>query len=134
MTDELTEQPDEEAAPPPEKPKKEKKAKKAKKADKKAAPAANENVVALAGHPRAKGAIARLRSGAGLGAAVFVAFMSYRAAVPLDHCILRGLTAGIVGYMVGWYVGVTVWRQLIRAELRAAIVRRAAALQKAEQQ
>jgi hypothetical protein len=131
VTDELTEQPAEEAVPPPEKPKKEKKAKKA---DKKAAPAANENVVALAGHPRAKGAIARLRSGAGLGAAVFVAFMSYRAGVPLDHCILRGLTAGIVGYMVGWYVGVTVWRQLIRAELRAAMVRRAAALQEAEQQ
>jgi hypothetical protein len=131
VSDELqAEQPVEEA--PPEKPKKEKKAKKA---DKKApAAAADGNVVALAGHPRARGAIARLRSGAGLGSAVFVAFFSHTAGVPLDHCILRGLTAGVVGYMVGWYVGVTVWRQLIRAELRAAVVRRAAALQEAEQQ
>jgi hypothetical protein len=88
--------------------------------------------VALAGHPRAPGAIARLRSTAALGAAAFVALLSHVAGVPLDHCILRGLLAGIVGYFVGWYVGVTVWRALIRAELRVAFAKAAAARKEAD--
>ena len=45
---------------------------------------------------------------------------------------MRGLVAGTVGYFVGWYVGVTVWRQLVRAELRIAYAERAAALEEAE--
>jgi hypothetical protein len=128
VSDEPNEKPAEDGAP--EKPKKEKKAKKA---DKQRTSAANGNVIALAGHQRAQGAIARLRSGAGLGSAAFVVFLSHTSGVPLDQCILRGLVAGVVGYFVGWYVGVTVWRQLIRAEIRAAMVRRAAAAQEAEQ-
>jgi hypothetical protein len=92
-----------------------------------ASQASGANTVALAGHPRALAAIAHLRSRGGLGAAAFVAVLSYTAGVPIDDCILRGLIAGIVGYYVGWYVGVTFWRQLIRAELRAAVQRRAAA-------
>ena len=87
---------------------------------------ADVKTVALARHPRALAAIARLRSTAALGAMAFVALLSHTASVPLDHCILRGLVAGIVGYFVGWYVGVTVWRQLIRAELRVAFAKHAA--------
>jgi hypothetical protein len=98
-----------------------------KKAGKQPAATPGANTVALAGHPRALAAIARFRSRGGLGAAAFVAVLSYTAGVPVDDCILRGLIAGAVGYYVGWYVGVTFWRQLIRAELRAAVQRRAAA-------
>jgi hypothetical protein len=112
-----TEQPDETAG----------KKKSKKKAAKQAAQVSGANTVALASHPRALAAIARLRSRGALGAAAFVAVLSYTAGVPIDDCILRGLVAGIVGYYVGWYVGVTFWRQLIRAELRAAVQRRAAA-------
>ena len=39
---------------------------------------------------------------------------------------------GAVGYFVGWWVGVTCWRQLVRAELRVAYQQRAAALAAAE--
>jgi len=106
-----------------------KKAKKAKKGDKKAKQEAAPGpaTVALRSHPRALGAIARLRSTAALGAMAFAALLSHRAAAPLDDCILRGLIAGVVGYFVGWYVGVTVWRQLVRAEIRVAFAARAAA-------
>jgi hypothetical protein len=34
---------------------------------------------------------------------------------------LRALIAGIGGYMLAWMCAVTVWRQLVLAELRAAI-------------
>jgi len=104
--------------------------KKARKKDKKASKQAPAQqgpaTVALKTHPRAQGAIARLRSLAALGAMGFVSLLSHTAGVPLDHCLLRGLVAGIVGYFVGWYVGVTVWRQLIRAEIRIAFAERAA--------
>jgi hypothetical protein len=115
--EQTTDQPDETAG----------KSKGKKKSGKQAAEAPGASTVALAGHPRALAAIARLRSRGGLGAAAFVAVLSYTAGVPIDDCILRGLIAGIVGYYVGWYVGVTFWRQLIRAELRAAVQRRTAA-------
>jgi hypothetical protein len=107
----------------------EKPAEKTKKGDKKAKPPAAQSAprtIALEQHPRALAAIARLRSTAALGAMAFVALLSHTAGIPLDHCIMRGLVAGSVGYFVGWYVGVTVWRQLIRAELRIAFDKRAA--------
>jgi hypothetical protein len=136
VSEEQIEQPQEQATKAEEKAKKaEEKAKKAekkgKKADKGASPSTDQRTIALAGHPRALRAIARLRSRGALGSAVFVSFLSHTAGVPLDHCILRGLTAGIVGYFVGWYVGVTVWRQLIRAELRVAYAKRAEELAQA---
>ena len=34
---------------------------------------------------------------------------------------MRALIAGIGGYMLAWMCAVTVWRQLVLAELRAAI-------------
>ena len=53
----------------------------------------------------------------------------------VDQMNLTGLTEGdyfrivamAIGALVGWWVGVTVWRQLIRAELRVAYAQRAAA-------
>jgi hypothetical protein len=57
----------------------------------------------------------------------FVALLSHQAGASLDDCLLRGLIAGVVGYFVGWYVGVTVWRHVIRAQIRVAFAERAAA-------
>src|SRR5262249_52355133 len=82
--------------------------KKDKKSSKEAPAKSGPATVALKSHPRALGAIARLRSMFALGAMGFVALLSHTAGVPLDHCMLRGLVAGIVGYFVGWYVGVTI--------------------------
>jgi hypothetical protein len=82
---------------------------------------------ALESRPGALGAIARLRSAGGLAAAALVAYLSHGAGVPISSCMLRGLVAGVVGYFVAWYVGVTFWRAVLRAEVRAALERRAAA-------
>jgi hypothetical protein len=41
--------------------------------------------------------------------------------VPPDQVAVRALIAGISGYMLAWMCAVTVWRQLVLAELRAAI-------------
>jgi uncharacterized membrane protein YccC len=83
--------------------------------------------LALVTHPRASESIVRTRSVGALGSAAFVFFLTHTAGLPLFDCLLRALTAGIVGYFVAWFVAVTVWRQLIRAEIRAAIIRRASA-------
>ncbi len=81
----------------------------------------------LIGHPRAGAAIARLRSSGAIVAASLVVLVSARSGLPAFECGLRGLLAGVIGYFVGWGVGVAVWRELVRAEIHAAIRRARAA-------
>jgi hypothetical protein len=74
----------------------------------------------IAGHPRAKASIRRAKGWAGLAGFAIAAFVSIQASVPMFQTGLRALGAGIIGYMLAWWFGVLVWRQLIIAEQKAA--------------
>ena len=77
----------------------------------------------VAAHPRASYQVRRVKGWGGLIGFGAAAYVSYKAGVPMFDLGLRALIAGIVGYMLAWACAVTVWRQLVLAELRAAIER-----------
>ena len=74
----------------------------------------------IASHPRAKASIRRAKGWAGLAGFAIATYVSLEASVPLFQTGLRALGAGLVGYMLAWWAGVLVWRQLILAEQHAA--------------
>ena len=80
-------------------------------------------VPSVAAHPRASYQVRRAKGWGGLIGFGAAAYLSYKAGVPMSDLGLRALVAGIVGYMLAWACAVTVWRQLVLAELRAAIER-----------
>jgi hypothetical protein len=96
--------------------KKEKKGKKGKKGDAAGGPS-------VAAHPRASYQVRRAKGWGGIAGFALAAYFSYKAGVPTADLGLRALIAGIIGYMLAWACAVTVWRQLVLAELRAAIER-----------
>ena len=77
--------------------------------------------ISVAGHPRAAAQVRRAKGFGGVTFFLITAYYSYKAGVPADQVALRALIAGIGGYMLAWMCAVTVWRQLVLAELRAAI-------------
>ena len=99
-----------------------KKAKKAKK-DKKGA-AADPNVITIGSHPRARRSVQRMRALGGLVGFALTLFLSLQAGVPAFDATARALMAGVALHLVAWAVSVTVWRQLMLAELRAMHDRR----------
>jgi hypothetical protein len=105
------------------------KTKGAKKA-KKGAAAASDGI-SIAGHPRAAARVRRAKGLGGVGFFAIAAYLSYKAGVPADQVALRALAVGIAGYMLAWACAVTVCRQLVLAELRAAVESASATLQPA---
>jgi hypothetical protein len=89
------------------------------KGDKKAKRAAGG--ISVAGHPRAAAQVRRAKGFGGVLFFLITAFLSYRAQVPPDQVLMRALVGGIGGYLLAWMCSVTVWRQLVLAELKAAI-------------
>lgn len=77
--------------------------------------------ISVAGHPRAAAQVRRAKGFGGVSFFFITAYFSYKAQVPADQVAVRALIAGIGGYMLAWMCAVTVWRQLVLAELRAAI-------------
>jgi hypothetical protein len=77
--------------------------------------------ISVAGHPRAAAQVRRAKGFGGVTFFLITAYFSYKAQVPPEQVALRALIAGIGGYMLAWMCAVTVWRQLVLAELRAAI-------------
>ncbi len=97
--------------------KKDKKGKKGKgKADASAGPS-------VATHPRASYQVRRAKGWGGVAGFGIAAYLSHKAGVPLVDLGLRSIIAGMVGYLLAWACAVTVWRQLVLAELRAAMER-----------
>ena len=97
--------------------KKDKKDKKGKgKADASAGPS-------VATHPRASYQVRRAKGWGGVAGFGIAAYLSHKAGVPLVDLGLRSIIAGMVGYLLAWACAVTVWRQLVLAELRAAMER-----------
>ena len=75
----------------------------------------------VASHPRARYQVRRAKGWGGIAGFVIAGYLSYKAGVPIFDVGLRALVFGMVGYMLAWMCAVTVWRQLVLAELRAAV-------------
>jgi uncharacterized membrane protein len=84
------------------------------------APAADEHI-RLSTHPAAAAAVKRMRARCGLLAFVVVGLLSLHAGVPAFEATSRALIAGIVGHLAGWYVSITVWRQVVRQQALQAV-------------
>ena len=91
--------------------KKDKKGKGKGKADASAGPS-------VAAHPRASYQVRRAKGWGGVAGFGIAAYLSHKAGVPLVDLGLRAIIAGMVGYLLAWACAVTVWRQLVLAELR----------------
>ena len=77
----------------------------------------------VAAHPRASYQVRRAKGWGGIAGFGIAAYLSYKAGVPTVDLGLRAIIAGMVGYMLAWACAVTVWRQLVLAEMRAAVER-----------
>jgi hypothetical protein len=100
-----------------------KKGKKGKKGKGKADASAGPSVAA---HPRASNQVRKAKGWGGIAGFGVAAYLSYKAGVPTVDLGLRAIIAGMVGYLLAWACAVTVWRQLVLAELRAAVDRKIA--------
>jgi hypothetical protein len=76
--------------------------------------------IRLSDHPRATRQIEGARGWGGIGCFALVALLGLASGVPPATIGLRALIAGIVGYMVCWFLAVMVWRHLAVAEEAAA--------------
>ena len=81
----------------------------------------------VAAHPRASYQVRKAKGWGGMAGFGIAAYLSHKAGVPIADLGLRAIIAGMVGYMLAWACAVTVWRQLVLAELRAAVDRGAPA-------
>jgi hypothetical protein len=79
-----------------------------------------EVAIRLSDHPRATRQIEGARGWGGIGCFALVALSGLASGVPPATVGLRALIAGIVGYMVCWFLAVMVWRHLAVAEEAAA--------------
>jgi hypothetical protein len=77
--------------------------------------------ISVAGHPRAAAQVRRAKGFGGVTFFLITAYFSFKAGVPADQVAVRALIAGIGGYLLAWMCAVSVWRQLVLAELRAAL-------------
>ncbi|MBS1845713.1 MAG: hypothetical protein JST53_14950 [Actinobacteria bacterium] len=79
-----------------------------------------EVTIRLRDHPRALRQIEAARGWGGIGCFALVALLGLASGVPPATIGVRALIAGVVGYMVCWFLAVTVWRHLAVAEEAAA--------------
>jgi hypothetical protein len=77
----------------------------------------------VAAHPRASYQVRRAKGWGGVAGFGIAAYLSHKAGVPLVDLGLRAIIAGMVGYLLAWACAVTVWRQLVLAELRTVAER-----------
>jgi hypothetical protein len=98
----------------------EKKAKKAKGKAREQAVRAVDDHVRLSTHPGAVASVNRTRARCGLIGFAIVLALCLKAGVPAFDATLRALAAGIVAHLAGWFVAITVWRQVIRVQVTQA--------------
>jgi hypothetical protein len=79
----------------------------------------------VAAHPRASHQVRKAKGWGGMAGFAVAAYLSHKAGVPTVDLGMRAIIAGMVGYMLAWACAVTVWRQLVLAELRAAVEHKA---------
>jgi len=78
-----------------------------------------EGGLSVATHPRAGVQIRRAKGWGGLAGFVIGGYLSYQAGIALPMVLLRAVAFGIASYMVFWFCALTIWRQMLLAELRA---------------
>lgn len=93
---------------------------KQRKGDAKHAKARGGSYASIATHPRARASVRRVKAWVGLAGFIIAAVLSLRASVPVVEVGVRALIAGFAGYLLAWWIGMLVWRQLMLAEQRAA--------------
>jgi hypothetical protein len=71
----------------------------------------------VADHPVAARQIARARAWAALAGFVLTYWLSRRAGLPFPESGARAIVVGLVCRVVAWAVVVTVWRQIIPAQI-----------------
>ena len=76
--------------------------------------------VSVAAHPRAGASVRRVKGVGGIAGFGVAAALSLKAGVPTQLLGERAIGGGIAGYLIAWGAGVTVWRQLVLAEMRTA--------------
>jgi len=92
----------------------------AKQNDQGAAAAVPDTGIMVARHPKARRQIGMAKSWGGVAAFLTVLLLSMKAGVPTSDALLRAIGGGLVGYVAAWGIALTVWRQLVLAELEAA--------------
>jgi hypothetical protein len=80
--------------------------------------------LSIASNPRATAQVRRAKGWGGLFGFGLALYISWQAGVPPAQAGLRALAAGIAGYMLAWACMVTIWRQLLVAEVRTLAERR----------
>jgi hypothetical protein len=78
-------------------------------------------LVAPSEDARAAAGIRRSKSRTALAGFVIAGFASHAHGDLLFTAGVHALEGGIVGYLLGWIVALTVWRRIMRAETRHAI-------------
>ncbi|HEY7622466.1 MAG TPA: hypothetical protein VH834_22030 [Solirubrobacteraceae bacterium] len=73
----------------------------------------------VAEHPVAARQIARVRAWAAVLGFVVTFWLSHRAGLPFPECGARAIVVGVVCRVVAWAVIVSVWRQVIPAQIKA---------------
>jgi hypothetical protein len=82
--------------------------------------ALTDGVFSVAANPRARASIRRTKGWAGLAGFMIAGLLSIKASVPIVGAGERALIAGAGGYLLAWACSVTIWRQLMIAQLRQA--------------
>ena len=96
---------------------------KGKKKDKKAK-GAKGGRASVAGHPRAAAAVKRSKGIGGILGFAIAALVSRKAGIAHAEMLERALIGGIGGMLLGWFVAVTVWRNIVVAEMKALVEQR----------
>jgi hypothetical protein len=76
--------------------------------------------VRLSTHPGAAASVKRLRARCGLGGFVLVGVLCLHAGLTPYDAVMRALIAGMIAHIVGWFVSITIWRQVIRLQVAQA--------------
>jgi hypothetical protein len=84
------------------------------------AAAASDDVLRIAGHPKAARSVRAMKGWGGLLAFLLTFWLSWNSGVPFYWSALRAVGAGAIGYMVAWGCAVTVWRHVLLAQVEAA--------------
>ena len=80
-------------------------------------------MIALAQHPRAAASIRRLKAWGGIaGLGLTAVGGQLHGSTPFDTG-LHALAGGVAGYLLSWAAAITVWRQILLSEAKAAVRR-----------